>query len=186
MAETSAEAGTQPRAASPDSDAEFIAALLALGPVECPNCGKELPAACVEASEGREGREGREGSGGGAAVPRCPACSSELTVRPGLEDPQLGGWLAGVVGLALATGFTTMLMGYFVLMTMFARRGAPPFRQVLLAIVLPALVCGGLLAVFMRLRPRVRALPPAARYVVAGLCWLAGPGAVVWFLTMIR
>ena len=180
MAETSAEAGTQPRAASPDSDAEFIAALLALGPVECPNCGKELPAACVKETEGREGRQDR------AAVPRCPACSSELTVRPGLEDPQLGGWLAGVVGLALATGFTTMLMGYFVLMTMFARRGAPPFRQVLLAIVLPALVCGGLLAVFMRLRPRVRALPPAARYVVAGLCWLAGPGAVVWFLTMIR
>jgi hypothetical protein len=178
MADTSAEAGTQQRAALPDSDAEFIAALLALGPVECPNCGVELPAECVAVE--------LEGSGRGAAVPRCPACSSELTVRPGLEDPQLGGWLAGVVGLALATGFTTMLMGYFVLMTMFARRGAPPLRQVLVAIVLPALVCGGLLAVFMRLRPRVRALPPAARYVVAGLCWLAGPGAVVWFLTMIR
>lgn len=180
MAETSAEAGTQPRAALPGSDAEFIAALLALGPVECPNCSKELPKACVEVESVELVRQDR------AAVPRCPACRSELTVRPGLEDPQLGGWLAGVVGLALATGFTTMLMGYFVLMTMFARRGAPPFRQVLVAIVLPALVCGGLLAVFMRLRPRVRALPPGVRYVVAGLCWLAGPGAVVWFLTMIR
>ncbi len=177
MAETSAEAGTQPRAASPDSDAAFIAALLELGPVECPNCSKELTEACVAVELDRQDH---------AAVPRCPACSSELTVRPGLEDPQLGGWLAGVVGLALATGFTTMLVAYFVLMTMFARRGGPPFRQVLVAIVLPALVCGGLLAVFMRLRPRVRALPPGARYVVAGLCWLAGPGAVVWFLTMIR
>jgi hypothetical protein len=177
MAETSVEAGTQPRAASPDSDAAFIAALLELGPVECPNCSKELTESCVAVEMDRQDH---------AAVPRCPACSSELTVRPGLEDPQLGGWLAGVVGLALATGFTTMLMGYFVLMTVFARRGGPPFRQVLVAIVLPALVCGGLLAVFMRLRPRVRALPPGARYVVAGLCWLAGPGAVVWFLTMIR
>lgn len=177
MAETSIEAGTQPRAASPDSDAAFIAALLALGPVECPNCSKELTEACVAVELDPQDR---------AAVPRCPACSSELTVRPGLEDPQLGGWLAGVVGLALATGFTTMLVAYFVLMTVFARRGGPPLRQVLVAIVLPALVCGGLLAVFMRLRPRVRALPPAVRYVVAGLCWLAGPGAVVWFLTMIR
>ena len=47
MAETSVEAGTQPRAASPDSDAAFIAALLELGPVECPNCSKELTEACV-------------------------------------------------------------------------------------------------------------------------------------------
>ncbi len=123
----------------------------------------------------------------GLTAARCPECNLALQLRVSLAHPGLVLWLTGLIGLSLGTGLAVM-MNVFMVLRMMER--SPMTRQQesqwLWAVLLPALVLGGLLTAYVRSRVRFRSWHRATQRTVVGTCWVLSVAYLIFFSMVIE
>ncbi|MBL8990783.1 MAG: hypothetical protein JNJ48_04290 [Phycisphaerae bacterium] len=135
----------------------MLRSFLAERDAPCPSCGYNL--------------RGLTGS-------RCPECDQALELRVGLVEPRLAAWVAGLVGLATGTGFSGLLVLYW--LTVIAQRGRAVRADQFVLVTGGGLVVEGLaMWAWLRFGAAIRRLPSPARRVLALGCW-ALTGANFW------
>jgi hypothetical protein len=124
-----------------NSNVEFLRTFLADRDAPCPSCAYNLR---------------------GLAFDRCPECNRELVLRVGLLEPRLGLWLAAVIVQSLNVGFFGLLLGYFVFVMIFDRRGGPP-NEFLFFVLIPFLVNAPVFVAMLVWARRIRRASTPAR-----------------------
>ncbi len=123
----------------------------------------------------------------GLTAARCPECNLALQLRVSLVHPGLVLWLTGLIGLSLGTGLAVM-MNVFMVLRMMER--SPMTRQQesqwLWAVLLPALVLGGLLTAYVRSRVHFRLWHRATQRTVVGTCWMLSVAYLIFFSMVIE
>lgn len=136
------------------TDAEHLREFLAARDVECPACRYNLR---------------------GLTTDRCPECNLELALAVRLAVPRMGAFIAGLVGLACGTGFSGLLLVYFVAHLAAGSRSIVNFAPYVIVTAVPLFVEGAALVLWLRGRgwfqrasSRVRSLFVLGAWVLTG------------------
>jgi hypothetical protein len=147
-------------------DDHLLRDFLAANDAPCPSCGYNLR---------------------GLSGASCPECNELLVLRVGLQEPRLGLWIAGLVGLAARAGFNGLLLVYLVLVMIKSgwRAGFVPSAFVVHNAV--AGICtGAMLWFWMTRRARCRRCEQRTRLLLAVACWAVAALNVGIFAQFIR
>lgn len=151
--------GTIPadKCAETESRHQLLLAFLAELYEPCPSCQYEL-----------HGLTGRH----------CPECGQSLVLRVGLETPNLGAYVTGLIALSATAGFGGLFTLFFVMMALF-RGSSRGDMHVLVVFASITLVFGGLVVAWVRCGRRLRRSRPAVRRLLAAICCLTPLMAVL-------
>ncbi|MCL4210053.1 MAG: hypothetical protein HRU76_06755 [Phycisphaeraceae bacterium] len=136
--------------AEAESRQQLLLAFLAEHYEPCPSCQYEL-----------HGLTGRH----------CPECGQSLVLRVGLETPNLGAYVTGLIALSATAGFGGLFTLFFVMIALF-RGGSRGDMNVLVVFASITVVFGGLIVAWVRCGRRLRRSRPAARRLLAAICCL--------------
>jgi hypothetical protein len=128
--------------------------------VPCPSCGYNLHA--LRGSE-------------------CPECGERLVLRVALAEPDLGMFLAALIGLALGVGFSGLLSVYFLIEGFTGNLSAREWREFSFACFLPFALEGIALAVLVWRRGHFQRLTARRQAVVIAGAWAMTTAAFVVF-----
>lgn len=149
-------------AAADDMLTEYLAAR----DVGCPGCGYNL-----------RGLTGRA----------CPECAQALRLVVNLEEPRLGGWIAGMIGTAAGAGFNGLLVLYVAVMIAREGTGGLPWLGMFLGFNAGGVVLHGtLLALWIRKGRRFRRAAPTAKLLLIAGAWALSIADVIAFSYTIR
>jgi len=104
----------------------------------------------------------------------CPECGHELVLQVALTDPVRGAYLAGLIGLACAFGFNTLLLILFAIVALYQSVmrggvvGGPPL-SFWSCITGASIVSGILLRIWVRKATAIRRRPKQQRITLAAL-----------------
>lgn len=144
-----------------ESDSEALRRFLSGRDAPCPACGYSL----------------RDLAG-----QICPECGLALTLRVNLQEPALGSFVAGLIGVCTTLGFHAIVLAWAVVMSL--GRNGPPWRD-LIPLVAGLLIDAPLLWLWITQRRRVLRLASAWRWRLAVLAAIPGAAcAVVFFVTV--
>jgi len=131
------------------SDDELLRAYLAERSETCPSCRYSL-----------RGLTGRY----------CPECGQGLVLRVGLETPNLGAFIAGLVALAAAAGFGGLFLLLIAVMSMLARGSGGPEGDVYATFLGVTVISAILLALWVRKSGAIRRSRQAVRIALVVAC----------------
>ncbi len=132
----------------PETD-EHLRAYLADHDTPCPNCGYNLRHLTGDA---------------------CPECGQLVTLGVHLVEPRLGVFIAGLIGLAMSAGFSTLFLVMAGLESL-TGRSMPP-SQIVLYFAVGAVLSLGLLAVWIGKRRWLRSFSRQGQRLAAVGCWI--------------
>ena len=128
---------------------EHLRAYLADHDTPCPNCGYNLRHLTGDA---------------------CPECGQLVTLGVHLVEPRLGVFIAGLIGLAMSAGFSTLFLVLVGLVSLTA--GHAPPQRIVLFFTIGAVLSLGLLVVWIRRRRWLRSLSREGQRLAAVGCWI--------------
>lgn len=115
----------------------------------------------------------------------CPECRQELTLGVQLAEPKLKAFIAAVIGFAIGSGFSAMLVGYVVVTQIAKSRGRVP-PDFLIAVFPGLVVCGVPLVVLLIKRRAFCRLSESARLGWAVLAWILAIANLLYFTAFAR
>lgn len=125
-------------------DLEILVSFLADRDESCPLCGYNLR---------------------GLTGERCPECAKSLVLRVGLQEPNLGAFMAGLIALASAAGFCLLMLSFFIVFGVMERGSIP--SAYLVATTLGAIFSATCLFIWIRNAKRVRRWTRRQRVIMA-------------------
>lgn len=167
---TTTDSATMPQHSTPDptpepaSNDHLLRAFVADRSVPCPGCSYDLRA---------------------LTTTTCPECNQELVLRVGLAEPRLGAFLAALIGLATGTGFSGLLIVYFVFAIILRGRGGAP-GEFMVATIPPFLLEGSFLLILVHRRATFTRASSIARIAIVIAAWLVTAINLLAFSIMIR
>lgn len=114
----------------------------------------------------------------------CPECGLALTLRVNLQEPALGSFVAGIVGICTTLGFHAIVLLWAMAM-LFTYSGAPSLRD-LIPLALGLVFDAPILWLWITQRRRVLKLSSAWRWRLALLASIPGAGCAVFFFATVR
>jgi len=106
----------------------------------------------------------------------CPECGKALRLRVVEEEPSLGLYLTGLIGLSIGLGFNGLILMFIVGSILWYRLRdgiSVSFGVVtLLPLAIGAAVCGSAIVLWLKCRKRVRSASIWNRRLLAAVCWL--------------
>ena len=145
----SGESGPANLSGDPSPDPR-LTAYLAGRDEPCPACGYNL----------------RDLTGG-----RCPECGDAVALRLGLAEPRLGTLVAGLIGLSAGAGLSGLLVVYLFIVSVFRDRMGSMEVSFLVVTLVPFLIEGSAVVVWVRQWPRVRRASRGVRWALVAACW---------------
>lgn len=118
----------------------------------------------------------------------CPECNQAIELRIALSEPRIGAYLGAVCGLLVGGGMAAVMLGIFVVVSMF--EGWPPRRYWFAMFGITGIAIGTLLGLGAMLlmgrgRKWFRRRGPTGRsWVIAG-SWGLTAAFVTWFLVVV-
>ena len=112
----------------------------------------------------------------------CPECGLIITLSVQLAEPKLAAFIAGLVPLAMSAGFSGLLFLYGMAMNLVYSYLPSEF---FLVTVVPALVSGCLLLLWIRWRRWTRRWPRRGRIIAIIFCWLIPILNLIFFISII-
>lgn len=140
-----------------DADRESLRAFLATRETPCPSCNYNLR---------------------GLTTDRCPECDQDLVLQVGLAEPRLGAYLSGLVGLAVGSGFCSIVLAWGM------AAGMPSRDPGILPLLCGTVIGGALTALWLARGRSIRRWPPARLACAASACWILSGACVVLFLAV--
>ncbi|MCZ6836267.1 MAG: hypothetical protein O7G85_10870 [Planctomycetota bacterium] len=134
----------EPGQKNPPNDRDLLKAFLDRRDESCPLCGYNL--------------RGLTGS-------QCPECAKALVLRVGLEEPNLGAYVTGLIALASATGFCFLMFLFFVIFS--AKNNSSIPRVYFFATGVGAVFSSICLVCWIRLARMIRGCSRSKRVVAA-------------------
>lgn len=147
---------------TPPAEREMLCAFLANRDAPCPACGYNL----------------RDLQG-----QTCPECGLALALRVNLQEPALGSFVAGLVGICTTLGFHAIVLVWAGVAAL--GRYGPPWRD-LIPLFVGLVVSTPLLWLWITQRRRVLKLSAAWRWRLAVLAALPGAAMAVIFFSLVR
>jgi hypothetical protein len=117
---------------------------------------------------------------------RCPECGEQLALGVHLIEPRLAAPIAGVVGLAAGAGLNGLLIVYWLIVSIFYRRGGGPWNRFVFVNLINGAVLGTGMFFWLKNWRRIRAASPIRRWILVAGCWLLSLADLVVFTIVIR
>jgi len=129
---------------------DLLATYLQDRDVPCPNCAYNLRDLTSDA---------------------CPECGLQVALGVHLTEPKLAAFIGGLVGLAMAAGFSGLLSILAVFVTLIEGDG-PPGGIFFVGMLFPFLFAMAVMLIWIRQRSRLRMCSPHLRSLFVVLCWV--------------
>ncbi len=100
----------------------------------------------------------------------CPECGQTLRLRVGLEHPNLGSYIAGLVALATAAGFNMLMLVFFLMIA--ATVGRPALGLYLTTTFVGGIISTVLLVAWLRWGRWIRRQNARMRLTLVVLSWI--------------
>ena len=113
----------------------------------------------------------------------CPECGLALTLRVNLQEPALGSFVTGLIGICTTLGFHAIVMVWAFVATL--GWNGPPWRD-LVSLFVGLVLDVAILWLWLTQRRRVLKLPSAWRWRLALLAALPGAACAVYFFVTVR
>lgn len=144
---------------------DLLRTFLAQSDVECPGCAYNL----------------RDLTG-----TRCPECNQELVLRVGLAEPRMAWFIAGVIGIAMGLGFSSMVLVWAGAMVLSRGGiGGPRFQEVV-PLIVGTLIGAAAMFWWVRARRRFASASDEKRWLCVVAITMLALASPMWFFATVR